>query len=243
MLLGWADISECLFQLSYFPVITLLGNLDPAYVIAHCAKFWPSIFLSKMQTYFPEFTKHCSVVRDGLWESLLSKVFFEDLVLVQYCLPKDGSKGIPCEVERLPNRITVKGEARQSGGSSSFPSKHICDLSQRGGKRFRIILKRLDHPSEVTSRPLKEWLKWDMRQIRWKVPDFLMENLGTKSLMKRFLYQEPTVFGEGYFLNLPFSNLLAISRLCWSWENKMRLCGEKYFPNPAHTMENWMDNH
>lgn len=102
----------------------------------------------------------------------VSKVFSEDLVLVHHRLPKRRIQGgFPVRL-RLPNRITVKGEARQSGGPSSFPSKHICDLSQRGGKSFRVILNRLDHPSEGTSRPLKEWLRWDMRQIRWKVPRF-----------------------------------------------------------------------
>ena len=165
----------------------------------------------------------------------VSKVLFEDLVLVQYCLPEDGSTGIPCKAERLPNRTTVKGEARQSGGSSSFPSKHVCDLSQMGGKRFRVILKKLDHPSELTSRPLKEWLRWDMRQIRWKVPRFpYREPWNQVSHEKISLPRTHTLWGR-IFPEFAIFKSIGYLQTVLELRKQNETLGKKKFPKFLHT--------
>ena len=61
-----------------------------------------------------------------------------------------------------------------------------------------------------------------MRELNGKYPHFLVENLGTKSLMKRFLYQEPILFWEGCFLEFAVFQAigyLQTMKLCWSSEN------------------------
>lgn len=140
-----------------------------------------------------------------------SEIFSEDLVLGWFDLgcqkmhPKDAATYASHKFEKLLNRYTGKGEARQLWNAITFSSKEYLWSFPKGRERILYCLKKVRSSSEVTLRPPKEWLRWG--ELNGKSPNFLIENLRTKSFMNRFLYQEPTPSWEGCFRSLPFSRL------------------------------------
>lgn len=146
-----------------------------------------------------------------------------DLALIRYWLPKDGFRGIPSKLKKFPNKYTVRGEARQLWSAIIFSSEEHVLSFPKGREEILCYPQMFGSSSEVTFRPLIDdsWSK-----LNGKSQSFLMENFGAKSLMKvsvpgthTLLVPEfPILQTIGYFWTI---------KLCWSSENKIRLCQKK----------------
>lgn len=100
-----------------------------------------------------------------------------------------------------------KGKPRQLRSAIIFSSKEYMWSFPKRREEILCYLEKLGPSSEVTSRPLKEWLTWG--ELNGKFPNFLIDNLGTKSLMKISVPRTHSLLGT---VVPEFPGLQAISR-------------------------------